>query len=245
MISKNQQKYVQSLHNKKFRQEYQTFLVEGAKILIELLNSDFEIEQIYITETFFSDNKAVFQNKNFELVSVAELEKITTLQSNDAGLAIVKMKPNVPLICNDSEFVLVLDEIKDPGNLGTIIRIADWYGIKKVVCSKNTVELHNPKVISSTMGSFLRTNVFYTDLAEYFTKNTDKSILGAFLDGKNVHEYTFPKDGYLVIGSESHGIGENVEKFVTQKLTIPRFGQAESLNAGIATAILVDNLVRG
>ena len=245
MLSKNQIKYINSLQQKKFRQEYQSFVVEGAKSVVELLSSDFELESLYVTEDFYKETKPLLDKQplSAEIVGQAELEKAGTFSSNNAALAVAKMKSNQELLLNDTEYALVLDEIRDPGNLGTIIRIADWYGIQKIICSKGTVDLYNPKVISSTMGSFTRVSLFYTDLVKYL-KGQQKPIYGAFLDSENVHTLKFAPSGYIVIGNEANGISEAVEEVVTHKITIPRFGGAESLNAGIATAVICDNLRR-
>jgi TrmH family RNA methyltransferase len=137
----------------------------------------------------------------------------------------------------------VLDDIRDPGNLGTIMRVADWYGINKIVASEETADVYNSKVIQSSMGSFTRVNIFYTDLGRYLSESTTP-VFGAFLDGENVHEINFGKGGLIIIGNEAKGISEAVEKFVTKRITIPRFGQAESLNAAIATAVICDNVRR-
>jgi TrmH family RNA methyltransferase len=245
MLSKNQIKYINALQQKKFRQEYQSFVVEGAKSVVELLSSDFELESLYVTEDFYKETKPLLDKQPLraEIVGQAELEKAGTFSSNNAALAVVKMKANQELLLNDTEYALVLDEIRDPGNLGTIIRIADWYGIQKIICSEGTVDLYNPKVISSTMGSFTRVSLFYTDLVKYL-KGQQKTIYGAFLDSENVHTLNFAPSGYIIIGNEANGISEAVEKVVTHKITIPRFGGAESLNAGIATAVICDNLRR-
>lgn len=245
MLSKNQIKYINSLQQKKFRQEYQAFVVEGAKSVVELLTSDFELESLYVTEDFYKETKPLLDKQPLraEIVGQAELEKAGTFSSNNAALAVAKIKSNQKLLVNDTEYALVLDEIRDPGNLGTIIRIADWYGIQKIICSEGTVDLYNPKVISSTMGSFTRVSLFYTDLVGYL-KEQQKPIYGAFLDSENVHTLKFAPSGYIIIGNEANGISEAVEAVVTHKITIPRFGGAESLNAGIATAVICDNLRR-
>ncbi|AFK04721.1 tRNA/rRNA methyltransferase (SpoU) [Emticicia oligotrophica DSM 17448] len=247
MFSKQQQKYVQSLQIKKYRQEHQRFLVEGAKSVQELLNSDLEIELLLCTPKFYAENEKKLEKISVEQISQAELEKNGTLQSNDAALAVVKMRHNAPLTAEKDEFVLVLDDIRDPGNFGTILRIADWYGIKKVICSDSTVDFYNPKVIAASMGSFTRIKIYYTELSKYFERLIKKGnieIIGTFLDSENVHHFQFPSSGYIVLGNESNGIGESVEKLITKKITIPRFGEAESLNVGIATAIVLDNFRR-
>jgi TrmH family RNA methyltransferase len=246
MFSKQQQKYVQSLQIKKYRQEHHAFLVEGAKSVLELMDSDFEIELVFCTSKFFLENEKKLEKISAEQISQTELEKMSTLQSNDSAVAIAKMKPNTHLEATEKEFVLVLDDIRDPGNLGTILRITDWYGITKVVCSDTTVDFYNPKVIAASMGSFTRIQAFYTNLQAYLEQiSLQKTvIIGTFLNHENLHQFSFPEAGYIVLGNESNGIGEVVEKFVTNKVTIPRFGHAESLNVGIATAIVLDNLMR-
>ncbi|RYU96414.1 TrmH family RNA methyltransferase [Emticicia agri] len=246
MFSKQQQKYVQSLQIKKYRQEHHTFLVEGSKSVLELMDSDFQVELLLCTPKFFEENEKKLKKILVEQISQTELEKISTLQSNDAALAVVKMKPNVSLQADSEEFVLVLDDIRDPGNLGTILRIADWYGIRKVICSDTTVDFYNPKVIAASMGSFTRIQTFYTNLQAYFEKISSQkpAVIGTFLNHENLHQFSFPDAGYIVLGNESNGISAIVEQLVTSKVTIPRFGHAESLNVGIATAIVLDNLMR-
>jgi RNA methyltransferase, TrmH family len=245
MITKNQIKYINSLQQKKFRLEHQSFVVEGAKSVIELLKSDFEIELLFVTKSFFEENKTRLQNLSIqpELTDANELEKAGSFSSNNAALAVVKTKGNTELLVGDSEFALILDDIRDPGNLGTIIRIADWYGITKIICSTTTVDVYNPKVISSTMGSFTRISLYYTDL-EMFIKNQSVNIYGTLLDGENIHQTKFTTSGYIIIGNEANGITEEITKLITHKITIPRFGGAESLNAGIATAVVLDNVFR-
>ncbi len=243
MISKNQQKYLHSLQQKKYRIEYQAFIVEGAKNVQELLRSDFQIEMLFVTASFYKENESALTKQPFlvELATADELAKAGTFASNEAALATVKTKKNEYLCANASEIVLVLDDIRDPGNLGTIVRIADWYGVSKIVCSESTVDCYNPKVIAATMGSFTRVQLFYTNLENYFSRLRDAQLFGTFLNGQNVHLIDFPTSGYLLIGNESNGISEAVEAFVNQRVTIPRFGEAESLNASIATAIVLDN----
>lgn len=245
MITKNQIKYINSLQQKKFRLEHQSFVVEGAKSVIELLKSDFAIELLFITQSFFVDNEALLQDLSIapEIVEANELEKAGSYSSNNAALAVVKTKENVELLVADKEFALILDDIRDPGNLGTIIRIADWYGITKIICSNSTVDVYNPKVINSTMGSFTRISLYYTDLGD-FIKNQSVNIYGTLLDGENIHLTNFSKSGYIVIGNEANGISEEITKLITHKITIPRLGGAESLNAGIATAVVLDNVFR-
>ncbi|OIN61092.1 TrmH family RNA methyltransferase [Arsenicibacter rosenii] len=251
MLTNNQRKYIQSLHQKKFRQQSGAFLVEGAKSVQEVLASDFTVDMLLATEGFCKENARLIDNKRTqtEIVPVSELERVTTLESNNAAVAVVKTKDNRPLVAGPGEFVLVLDDVRDPGNLGTILRIADWYGIRKLICSDTTAEVYNPKVISASKGSFTRVNWWYGNLPAFFAGvskegGPEMPVYGAFLDGNDVHTMSFGKGGYLVMGNESNGIGPAVSPFITEKITIPRFGEAESLNVGIATAVIVDNWKR-
>lgn len=240
MISKQQQKYIQSLHNKKHRQEYGLFLVEGEKGIVELLDSDYEVVEVFCTSQFQEQYRP---KSKTTVCSTDHLQAISTFKSNTAGVAIVKQKRNTPPT-NFGKVTLILDNINDPGNLGTIIRLADWYGLSNIICSQETVEFYNPKVISSTMGSFSRISPYYTDLSQYL-KSLPFPIYGADLQGENVHQSKFEENIGLVIGSESHGISPSIHKLLSKTVTIPSYGQAESLNAAIATAIILDNILRG
>jgi TrmH family RNA methyltransferase len=248
MLSKNRSKYINSLKIKKFRQNHQAFIVEGAKSVLELLSSDFEVEFVLVTPEFQQKYSTILsQHKTtYETVTVKELEGLGSFQTNDSCLAVARCKENDFLRADDGEFVLVLDDIRDPGNLGTIIRVADWYGIGKIICSPDTTDFYNPKVIAASKGSFTRTHVFYTELPAFFQNEAgNRMVAGAFLGGDSLHSFHFPTTGgYLVLGNESNGISDEVGKYVTNKVTIPRTGQAESLNVGIATAVILDNLRR-
>ena len=241
MISKAQLKFIKSLQIKKYRKQEQCFLVEGAKSVQELVTSDFEVELIAGVPEFL----ATGQWHGIETIEVSEneLESLGEFQSNNGAVAVARMKPNDPIHIKADEFSVVLDDIRDPGNLGTIIRTADWYGIDKIIASSETADFYNSKVITSTMGSFTRVKVYYTDLEQYLTSNTHR-VFGAYLEGRSVYSTEFGKGGLILIGSESHGISSKLERFVTDKITIPRVGKAESLNAGIATAVILDNLRR-
>jgi RNA methyltransferase, TrmH family len=245
MITKNQIKYINSLQQKKFRVENESFVVEGAKSVLELLKSDFSIELLLVTQAFFDENEEILNSSTIqtEIVQAQDLEKAGSFSTNNAALAVVKTKGNDELLVQEGEFAIILDDIRDPGNLGTIIRVADWYGIHKIICSVSTVDFYNPKVISATMGSFTRTNLYYVDLEPFITKQS-VNIYGTLLNGNNIHQTEFATTGYIIIGNEANGISPSVEKLITHKITIPKFGQAESLNAGIATAIVLDNLRR-
>jgi TrmH family RNA methyltransferase len=243
MISKANIKFIKSLQIKKYRKQEQCFIVEGAKSVQELLNSDFEITQLLATSDFLGKLKERQTGAEIIEVSAKELEGIGEFQTNESALAIAKMKSNKKIDAGVNEFALVLDDIRDPGNLGTIIRTADWYGIKKIIASEETADFYNSKVISATMGSFTRTEIFYTALEDYLSSISHK-VYGAFLDGRNVHEFNFGQGGLIVIGNESHGISQSIAKYITDRITIPRYGKAESLNAAIAAAIICDNVRR-
>ncbi len=244
MLTKGKAKLISSLHEKKHRTELGLFLVEGEKAVVEVLKSDFTLRDIFITQTFFDSHQQLILERGVEysIVEQTEIEKIGTLESNNAALAVVMQKENIPIVIAD-EIILALDDIRDPGNLGTIIRIADWYGITKIVASPNTTDIYNSKTIAASMGSFTRVSVFYTNLSEYL-KKTKVPILGAYLDGESVHTFSFPKSGILIMGNESHGIDESLSHIITKKITIPSGGNAESLNVSMATAVILDNWKR-
>ena len=245
MISKKQSQLIKSLHLKKNRKKEQLFLVEGAKSVLELLKSDYNTQTVYVTPLFLQEYSSELQKANVELltVSVDVLSALGTFKSNDSALAVAKMKPNIPLLAKAGEYALLLDDLNDPGNLGTIIRIADWFGIPKVICSENTVDFYNPKVIAAAKGSFTRVNAYYTDLVPFLEGNT-LPVYGADMQGEEVHTFPFSKGGYLLMGSEASGIHPDILPFVSHKLCIPGWGGAESLNVAVATAILCDNLRR-
>lgn len=246
MFTKGQASIIKYLHDKKHREKTGLFLVEGEKNVVETLNSNFKIKNILATKSFYTKYQKLIENKkvNYSLVEMGEIEKVSTMESNNSALAIVYQKNKITLEneIKDNEIILALDNIRDPGNFGTIIRIADWYGIKKIIASIGTVDLYNPKVISATKGSFARIDIFYTDLEKYLNniKKVNIPILGAFMTGANAHKFTFPKSGILIMGNESNGINHEIKKLITDKITIPSFGGAESLNVSIATAILLD-----
>ena len=227
---------------KKYRKQEQCFLIEGGKSVEELLASDFEVVKVLATTDFLPSLKTPAK---FEVLEVTEkdLEGLGEFQTNRTALAVARIKPNSPISVSSGEYGLVLDDIRDPGNLGTIIRTADWYGIEKVIVSPETADFYNPKVISATMGSFTRVKIYSTDLVD-FLSTSELPVYGAFLEGAHVHGVKFAPEGLIVVGSEAHGISSALEPLITQKITIPRFGRAESLNAAIATAVICDNLRR-
>jgi TrmH family RNA methyltransferase len=241
-MTQGEAKRIKSLHLKKNRKEEGLFLVEGEKSILELIDSDFEIQKIYITHELLEKHKETLSSAKHlvELISVGEIAKMSSLEWNDTGIAVVKQKENHAFEITDTDIILALDDIRDPGNLGTIIRTADWYGVTKIVCSPTTAEFYNMKTISATMGSFTRVQIFYTELPD-FLKQINLPIVGALLDGENAHTFSFPKNGVLLMGNESNGISDALLAIITDKVTIPKFGNAESLNVAIATGILLDS----
>ena len=238
-ISKSEFKYIQSLCHKKQRQEEGLFIAEGPKLLQELLQSNYSIQKIYATTKWIENNTVA--NIEIKEASITELERITSLQNANEVLAIVQQKENILPTINNA-ISLVLDGIQDPGNLGTIIRIADWFGIQNILCSSNTVELYNAKVIQSTMGSFVRVNIWYGDITPIL-QNTKLPIFGALLNGKNLYQQIKIKKGFLVIGNEGKGISESILPLISDAITIPKIGGAESLNAAVATGIILSHLI--
>ena len=245
MISKAKTKWVKSLQLKKYRQEEQCFMVQGMKGVQELLKSDYTIEMVVSTEDVLRQVGRAIQKKVGEWIvaSPRELEAMGSFESNGYILAIARMK-NIPLPEPEAgKYLLVLDDIRDPGNLGTIIRTADWFGIGQIVASQQTADVYNPKTISATMGSFCRVQVTYTDIFT-FLSGCKVPVYGAFLSGRNVHNEKFGKGGIVVIGNESNGISPDVEKLVSHRISVPGRGKAESLNAAMATGIILDNIFR-
>jgi TrmH family RNA methyltransferase len=239
MVSKNQIKLIASLQQKKYREQYDLFFAEGYKVITELLHSDFELQTIYQTEPLFPADAYPVEN-----ISTVELNKMSALKTANNCLAVFKMAPAVPI--NSSGIQVALDDVRDPGNLGTIIRLCDWFGIPQLLCSLQTTDLYNPKVVQATMGSLTRVKVIYTDLPNYL-KASNLPVLGTFMDGENVYETELPKDGILVLGNEANGISKDVESFVSRRLAIPRFGviqKTESLNVATAAAIFLSELRR-
>ncbi len=238
MLSKSQIKLITSLKQKKYRLQHGFFVVEGIKTIKELLQSNLTLHKLYTTETFNIDAKDEI------LISEADLKRISFLSTPNKALAIFKIPTPIPVSTNG--LILVLDAIRDPGNLGTIIRLCDWFGIVDLVCSKETVDCFNPKVIQATMGSITRVNISYLDLVD-FLNEIETPIFGAFMEGKNVYSKQMPEQGVLVMGNEANGISKEVEAIINEKISIPRFGDlqaTESLNVATATAILLSEFRR-
>ncbi|MEX2592506.1 MAG: RNA methyltransferase [Anditalea sp.] len=245
MLSKNTFKFIKSLQQKKFRRQENSFFVEGTKNVTELIDSDFEVTHLLFTSKFKISYEGLvrsFAEEKYE-VTPAILEKAGSFLSNDSALAVAKIKKNDPISIDRGELAISLDDVRDPGNLGTIIRIADWYGVKKMIFSEQTADFYNPKVLNASMGSFTRISFFYTPLEKYL-KEVNLPVYGAFLQGENIHQLDLNGEGVILMGNESNGISKELIPLVTQKLTIPSFGRAESLNVAIATAVICDNFRR-
>jgi RNA methyltransferase, TrmH family len=238
MLTKNQIKLITSLKQKKFRTQHQLFVVEGVKVVQEFLNSNYDLDAIFAVDDRFSQ-----YNQKFIKVDSKELAKISGFSTPNKVLATFKI-PSA-LAVDWSALVVALDGINDPGNLGTIIRLCDWFGIENLVCSETTVDCYNPKVVQASMGSHTRVNISYLDL----TKNlpTTSNCMGTFMDGDSIYEQNLPKTGVIVLGNEANGISEEVEALMQTRLSIPRFGkvkQTESLNVANAAAIILSEFKR-
>jgi TrmH family RNA methyltransferase len=256
MISKNKQKLIRSLDSKKNRVEHSLFVVEGVKMVTELIQAQkssensFKIEELFYTQQWADDNIEELKHYDFpsELIKDSELEKISQFKTPNQVLATVKIPP-VTIPDFPEETVLILDGIKDPGNMGTIIRTADWFGINHIICSSDCVDLYNPKTVQATMGSLFRVSILYYDLIKALRNlrrhHPLKPILGATLQGQNVYQMPLPQHAFVLMGSESHGIRPEAREFVTKEIKIPQFGGGESLNVATAAAILCSEFRRG
>ena len=237
-LSKNHLKLITSLSQKKYRHKYKLFVVEGMKVVQEFLNSSYELEILFSTESSFS------YLDNFIEVSEQELKKISSLKTPNKVVALFKIP--VEKNSNSSGLIVALDAINDPGNLGTIIRLCDWFGVDKLLCSKETVDCYNTKVVQSSMGSLTRVAISYIDLKEYLL-SVSIPIFIADMDGDNVYEMKPPTSAVLVMGNEANGISNSIKEIVSTKITIPRYGNSqltESLNVATATAILLSEFRR-
>jgi TrmH family RNA methyltransferase len=240
MVSKNQIKLITSLQQKKYRKQEQLFFAEGVKVVQELLNSNFELQDLFTTK---QDFLTVPKNK-VHAISDSDLKKISALTTPNTCLAVFKIPKAKNII--EKGLIVALDDVRDPGNLGTIIRLCDWFGIETLFCSEESVDIYNPKVVQATMGSISRVNVVYGNL-ETFLANTKLPVFGTFMDGKNIYQEELPKEGIIVMGNEANGISESVEKLVSERIAIPRFGNlqvTESLNVATATAIILSEFKR-
>ncbi|MBU2651446.1 MAG: RNA methyltransferase [Bacteroidetes bacterium] len=249
MLSKGQVSFIRSLRTGKYREEHQSFSAEGPKLAEEILSSNLEIQGIYALESWVVAHPEIlrqFQGK-LTIISSQELTKISNLTTPNevivvAGIPTRDIKKEE--LCNGIS--ILLDDIRDPGNLGTIIRLADWFGIERIICSKQTVDMYNPKVVQSSMGSITRVNVYYEELREIIESNKGKiRVYSAVMDGRNIYTTDIQDNAFIVIGNESHGISDEIALLSDEKISIPFFRQgAESLNASVAAAIVISEFKR-
>jgi RNA methyltransferase, TrmH family len=245
MLSKSELSFIKSLHQKKFRKEHHLFLAEGIKSVMEFLNSGYGIETIYCIEALVPNLNNISRKIKLVTINEAELQKITALTTPQGVLAIIQI-PEETQIGPESfsnTITLMLDNIQDPGNLGTIIRTADWFGFDRVICSPDCVEAYNPKVVQATMGSLSRIKIVYADLVELL-KEIKVPVYGALLNGTSVYTADFQNEGIILLGNEGNGLSVNVLPFITHPITIPRFGGAESLNVAISAGIICYEIKR-
>ncbi len=246
MLSKTMVKYIQSLGHKKLRDEGGIFIAEGHKVVAELFASGkFKCKLLCAVSEWMNDNKILLTGLSAENkieISETELQKISLLTTPNSVLAIFykKVKESVDLKNNLS---LMLDGIQDPGNMGSIIRNADWFGVKNIICSNNCVDSYNPKVVQSTMGSLARVNIVYTDLKIFLDKNKEIKTYAATLDGEIIFSFKKIKEGIILIGNESKGVSGELLNLCSNKITIPKHGEAESLNAAVACGIILSHII--
>ncbi len=244
MLGKSQAKYIQSLGQKKFRDEEGMFIAEGPKIIEELIaSSSHHIHQLYALPEWIEAQSSIDQNINVVEIEEKDLEKISQLNTPNKVLAIVKKFEAPATFETKGAISLVLDTIQDPGNLGTIIRIADWFGVEQIICSADCADMYNPKVVQSTMGSIARVKVLYTDLVNWVSRQKDIRIYAAALEGRDVTTMDKITEGLIIIGNESKGISPALFELANVKIHIPQKGKAESLNAAVATGIILSHLV--
>jgi len=242
MLSKQKIKFLNSLKMAKHRNTHKLFIAEGNINVRDFIRYGMKPTELYVTDRWIERNPEELEGIDYVEVSLDELKKVTALKNPSEVLAVFAMpETDADFKVTNDELTLVLDDIKDPGNFGTIIRSADWFGVRNIVCSNETVDAYNPKVVQASMGSIARVSVSYTDLPEWLATHKGINIFGAVLNGKPLKDAVQKGKGILIIGSEAHGIGEEVMEFVNSPVTIPhgRGGGAESLNASIATAILL------
>jgi len=245
MLSKSQISFVNALHQKKHRKEHALFIAEGSKSIVEFTQSSYIVDTIFHTPEAVPKLCNLSQKIKLQEITNSELKKISTLTTPNDALALIQIPERTDTITESfkGKFVLVLDGIQDPGNLGTIIRTADWFGFSEIICSEDTVEAYNPKVVQASMGSLSRMNVYYENLAEFFFE-PNMDIFGALLDGKSLYDVQFGHEGYIILGNEGNGISSKMQPLINTAVTIPRFGGAESLNVAISAAIICSELKR-
>ena len=241
MLSKNQIKWINSFKIKKYRQLHDRFIAEGSKIVLEMINSKFPITNVFATEPFIETNHKVLKSSRAEIVPITkrELKKISLLTTPNEVLAVAEI-PTVNEIDPTGKITLMLDGIQDPGNMGTIVRIADWFGIEQIVCSLSCADVYNPKVVQATMGSFARVQIMYADSVETLNQFKDVTSYATCMEGKPISEMNLNKEAFIVLGNEANGISSEVLHACDHKLTIPGSGNMESLNVAVAAGIVCD-----
>jgi RNA methyltransferase, TrmH family len=243
MLSKTKVKYIQTLGQKKFRQQEGLFIAEGPKLVKELLeNKKVTITEVFALPDWVKENRQLSAAAAWHEIEEADLEKISQLTTPNKVLAVVKQFDIPDKVVINGKIILALDDIRDPGNMGTIIRIADWFGIEQIVCSGDSAEMYNPKVVQSTMGSIARVHVFYKNLADWLNQQK-ATIYTTSLNGKDIATMKKITDGIIVIGNESKGVSDEIMELAAQKITIVKKGKAESLNAAVAAGIVLSHLV--
>jgi len=245
MLSKAQLSLINSLQQKKFRQQHGLFIVEGIKSVLEFVHSTYSVEKIFSTPQASTKLGKLPQTIKVEEISEKEFIKISSLKTPQGALALVKIPSNKELDLQSlkGKHTILLDDVQDPGNLGTIIRTAEWFGIENIICSIGTVDAFNPKVVQATMGSLSRINIHYTDIEEIIEQATIPTF-GALLNGESIYETNFGNEGFIIMGNEGNGIRKNLIPKLNKAVTIPRIGQAESLNVAVATTIFCTEIVR-
>lgn len=243
MLSKPKVKYIQTLGQKKLRQLEGLFIAEGPKLAEELLKAaPGNIQEVFALREWITANQNMLSGVAVQEIEESDLEKISQLTTPNKVLVVAKQFNNDTSNAVKGKITLVLDDIRDPGNMGTIIRIADWFGIEQVVCSDTCAEVYNPKVVQATMGSIARVHISYTDLSAWLRDNNEIEVFAAVLNGKDINDLEKIKEGIIIIGNEAQGISDEVLKYTQTKITIARKGQAESLNAAVAAGIILSHL---
>lgn len=238
LVSNSQTKLISSLSQKKFRDKLGLFVAEGPKVIRELLDEGLQLKWLFSTDAL-----EVISENHF-LVTEMELQKISYLKTANSSMAVFEIPKTISL--KQSGLIVALDAVRDPGNLGTIIRLCDWFGVEQLICSKDTADCYNPKVVQASMGSLARVHIHYLSLANYLDK-TELPIYGGFMEGNNIYSEELPQDGILIMGNEANGISEEITQHITHKISIPRFGKTqktESLNVATATAIMLSEFRR-
>ena len=244
MLVKQRIKYIQTLGQKKFREKEGFFIAEGPKLVHELLEADVTaVKEVYALKEWIDNSLVLPANISIVEISEQELEKISQLTTPNLVVAIVQQFDSGNTITAKDQITLALDKVQDPGNLGTIIRIADWFGIKQIVCSLDSADMYNPKVVQSTMGSIARVKIIYTDLKEWLAIQKNIPIYAASLQGENIASIKKINEGIIIIGNESKGISKELLKRAMIRITIPAKGKAESLNAAVATGIILSHIL--